>query len=82
MYYKSFQSLTLTRGQCKYLPNTLMQPCVNVLSCGSVNTKTIHRVIKSLCSLSSFHPRTLLSVITIKEGNFIKSGNEMQKVSI
>jgi hypothetical protein len=39
---------TLTRGQCKYLSNTLTQPLVIVLGIISVNTKIVCKVTLSL----------------------------------
>jgi hypothetical protein len=65
---------TLTRGQCKYLSNTLTQPSVNVLGHVSVDTKIICKVTLSLGLLSPPKP-----FFSSKE---ILSGNEMLKISI
>jgi hypothetical protein len=47
---------TLTRGQCKYLSNTLTQPHVNVLGRVSVDPKIICTVTLSLGLLSPPNP--------------------------
>jgi hypothetical protein len=68
---------TLTRGQCKYLSNTLtQQPYVNVLGCLSVNTKII--ICKVTLSLRLLSPQSLLSGVSIKYGKFTKSGAQNQ----
>jgi hypothetical protein len=48
--------LTLTQGQCKYLSNTLKQPCVNVLGHVNINTKFIGKVTLSLSLVSPPNP--------------------------
>ncbi len=47
--------LICTQGQCKYLSNTLTQPHVSALGCGSVYNNVF---IKSPCLWASFHPQT------------------------
>jgi hypothetical protein len=49
---------------------------VNVLGRVSVNSKIICKVT---LSVGLFSPETLLPGVSVKEGNFIKSANEMLK---
>ncbi len=58
---------------------TLTWPCIIVLRCVSVYTKVIHKVTLSLGLLS---PSNRSCSVSIKWGNFIKSGYEMLKVTL
>jgi hypothetical protein len=77
--YTPCKSFTLTQCQCQYLSNTHTWPRVNVLGHVSVNTKMICKITLSSGLLSS---KPFFQGYLYKQGNFIKSGNEMLKISI